>query len=101
MFGVKQYLCIFAVLFNIKSIFIIMEERKLYCEVPSVESLMCLLGLNFPESATEFQKAVLTLAHLYACIRDYVLKGVEVPNPLLEVANMLNTIQYYERFKQR
>lgn len=78
-----------------------MEERKIYSEIPSIESLMCLLGLNFPESATEFQKACLTLAHLYACIRDYVLKGLDVPANLIEIADSLNTIQYDERFKQR
>ena len=78
-----------------------MEERKLYNEIPNVDSLCCLLGLSFPDSATEFQKAVLTLAHLYAVIRDYVLKGLEVPTYLVEVANHLNTIQYDERGKQR
>ena len=55
-----------------------MEERKLYSELPNVESLQCLLGLNFPESATEFQKACLTLCRLFACVRDYVLKGLDV-----------------------
>lgn len=78
-----------------------MEERKIYSEIPSVDSLMCLLGLKFPETATEFQKAVLTLAHMYAVIRDYVLKGIEVPTRLCEIADMLNKIQYDERFKQR
>lgn len=78
-----------------------MEERKIYSKISSIESLMCLLGLNFPESATEFQKACLTLAHLYACIRDYVLKGLDVPTHLIEIADSLNTIQYDERFKQR
>ena len=78
-----------------------MEERKLFCEIPEVDSLACILDLVFPESATEFQKAVLTLAHLYAAIRSYVLKGVEVPQRLLEVADMLNTISYQERSKQR
>lgn len=78
-----------------------MEERKFYCEIPNVDSLMCLLGLTFPETATEFQKAVLTLAHLYAVIREYVLKGIEVPVELVQVANHLNTIAYDERAKQR
>lgn len=78
-----------------------MEERKLFCELPNVDSLMCLLGLSFPESATEFQKAVLTLAHLYAVVRDYVLKGITVPKALLEVADDLNTIMYLEREKQK
>ena len=78
-----------------------MEERTLYCEIPEVDSLACLLGLVFPESATEFQKAVLTLAHMYAVIRDYVLKGVEVPQRLLELADSLNSISYNERFAQR
>lgn len=78
-----------------------MEERKLFCEIANVDSLCCLLGLSFPESATEFQKACLTLSHLYATIRDYVLKGLEVPTYLVEIADHLNTIQYDERFKQR
>lgn len=78
-----------------------MEERKLFCEIPNVEALCCILGLSFPASATEFQKAVLTLSHLYATIRDYVLKGIEVPVYLLEVADHLNTIGYAERTKQK
>lgn len=78
-----------------------MEERKLYNELPNVESLQCVLGLSFPESATEFQKSVLTLAHLYACIRDYVLKGLEVPTFLVEIADHLNSISYNSRFQQK
>lgn len=78
-----------------------MEERKLTCEIPNIESLTCLLGLSFPESATEFQKATLLLSHLYAVIRDYVLKGLEVPSYLVDICNTLNTISYDERFKQR
>ena len=78
-----------------------MEERKLYSELPNVESLQCLLGLNFPESATEFQKACLTLCRLFACVRDYVLKGLDVPVYLLDIINELNSIQQDERYKQR
>lgn len=78
-----------------------MEEKKLFSEIPNVESLCCLLGLVFPDSATEFQKATLALAHMYATIRDYVLKGVEVPAALVEICNTLNTISYDERYKQR
>ena len=78
-----------------------MEERKLTCEIPNIESLTCLLGLSFPESATEFQKATLLLAHLYAVIRDYILKGLEVPEYLVQISDQLNTISYNERFKQR
>lgn len=78
-----------------------MEERKLFCEIPNVESLCCILGLVFPESATEFQKSVLTLAHLYANIRDYALRGVEVPDYLIEVADVLNTISLQNRKNQR
>ena len=78
-----------------------MEERQLFCEIPEVDSLVCVLGLMFPDSATEFQKACLTLAHLYACIRDYVLKGYEVPRRLIEVADHLNQITYNESDNQR
>lgn len=78
-----------------------MEECKKFNEIPNVDSLCCLLGLNFPVSATEFQKSVLTLAHMYATIRDYVLKGVEVPVYLIEIANHLNSIAYAGRDNQR
>lgn len=78
-----------------------MEERLIYSDLPNIEAFKCVLGLAFPESATEFQKATLTLSHLYATIRDYVLKGMEVPEELIVLADSLNTISYNERYKQR
>lgn len=83
------------------NIYLIMEERLIYSQLPNIESYAFVLGLKFPESATEFQKAVLTLARLYAVVNDYVLKGLDVPLTILELCDNLNTIQYDERGKQR
>lgn len=77
-----------------------MEERILFNEVQNVDSLCCVLGLNFPDSATEFQKAALTLAHLMASLRDFVLKGVEVPQPIIDNIFELSTIVCNESGKQ-
>lgn len=77
-----------------------MEERILFNEVQNVDSLCCVLGLNFPDSATEFQKAALTLAHLMASIRDFVLKGVEVPQPIIDNIFELSTIVCNESGKK-
>lgn len=78
-----------------------MEERKIYSELANIDAFACVLGLRFPESANEFQKSCLTLAHLYAALRDFVLKGEEIPTQLIELADSLNSICYDERFKQR
>lgn len=77
-----------------------MEERILFKKVQNVDSLCCVLGLNFPDSATEFQKAALTLAHLMASLRDFVLKGVEVPQPIIDSIFELSTIVCNESGKQ-
>ena len=78
-----------------------MEERQIFSEIPTIESVCCILGLRFPDTASEFQKACITLAHLYRCIGEYVMKGVDVPDYLIKLADQLNTIQYDERAKQR
>lgn len=78
-----------------------MEERLIFSELSMIEAVTCILGLKFPDSANEFQKAFLTLAHLMASCRDYVLNGHEVPNQILVLIDELNTIIYHERDKQR
>jgi hypothetical protein len=77
-----------------------MEERIIYSEIPNIDSYCCVLGLNFPDSITEFQKAFLTLAHLFAASRDYVLKGVDVPFYIIHLADQLMTICLHEVDKQ-
>lgn len=77
-----------------------MEEKIIYSEIPNIDSYRCVLGLNFPDSITEFQKAFLTLAHLFAASRDYVLKGVDVPVDILHLADKLMMICLDEEYKQ-
>lgn len=78
-----------------------MEERKLFCEIDNIESLTCVLGLNFPDSATEFQKAFLTLAHLCASCRDYVLKGSDIPIGLIRTIDLLSQLLVQNELQQR
>lgn len=54
--------------------------------IDGIASICCVLGLKFPDSATEFQKAALTLAHLLASCRDFILSGRDVPQRLIDVA---------------
>lgn len=70
-------------------------------EIENIDSFRCVLGLNFPDCATEFQKAFLTLAHLMASARDYVLKGVDVPSPVLDLIDLLTNIICYYAEEQR
>lgn len=77
------------------------EERLIYSELPNIEAFMCVLGLKFPESATEFQKAFLTLAHLMASSRDFVLQRQDVPQSIVSLIGQLTTIITDERFKQQ
>lgn len=78
-----------------------MEERLIYSQLPNIEAYAFILGLRFPDSATEFQKAVLTIARLYAVVYDYVIKGEDVPAHILQLCDDLNTIAQDERGKQR
>lgn len=78
-----------------------MEERILFCEVDNINSLCCILGLSFPESATEFQRAALTLAHLMASVRDFVLKGVQLPDEIVCVIAQLEQIIEQNKNSQR
>lgn len=70
-----------------------MEDKKLiFNELKNIESVCAVLGLAFPDSANEFQKAALTLAHLMASLRDFVLKGHEIPMDLIVLAASLSII---------
>lgn len=77
-----------------------MEERLLFCEIQNIESIACVLGLSFPDTANDFQKAFLTMAHLVAACREYVLKGVQVPLDLLHLLDKLNMIVLQNEYKQ-
>lgn len=76
-------------------------NKLIYNEISNIDSLCAILGLKFPESATEFQKAALTLAHLMASLRDYVLKGHDIPVDLVEVVDKLSIIMLDNEYKQR
>lgn len=84
-----------------------MDAEKIVCkpqyfkELDGIESICAILGLSFPESANEFQKCALTLAHLMASLRDYVLKGHEIPESLVELADNLGFIMACNADKQR
>lgn len=64
----------------------------IFNELHNIEAYTCILGLQFPESATEFQKASLTLAHLMACSRDYILKGFQLPDEIVQLISNLTEI---------
>lgn len=67
-----------------------MEEENLkFSEVPNIDSYTSLFGLNFNDSASEFQKACLTMAYMVASFRDNILKGNKIPAELIEVADRL------------
>lgn len=61
------------------------EQVKKTCDgtVTGFRSLACVCGLSFPESAKEFQMAILTLSHLMAALRESVLKGSDIPESVL------------------
>ena len=69
--------------------------------ISGIEGLCCVLGLNFPETSTPYQKAFLTLAHLMASCRDYVLKGIEVPAVVNTQVKLLADIVYDGKDAQR
>lgn len=72
-----------------------------FYNISGIEGLCCVLGLNFPESSTPYQKAFLTLAHLMASCRDYVLKGIEVPPVVNTQVKLLADIVYDGKEQQR
>lgn len=79
-------------------------KDALNCEfdnIGNIDSILCVLGLSFPDSATPFQKAFLTLAHLMASCRDYVLKGFDVPDYIATSVKLLADIVYSGKEQQR
>lgn len=68
------------------------QNYQTFDSIPNVKSVCCVLGLNFPESATDFQKSALTLAHLMASIRDFILKGLDVPSNILDMIDNLHYV---------
>lgn len=65
----------------------------------SVKSL--LLGLNFPETANQFQKSMLYLAHLMAILRESVLKGRDIEKSIISDIVVLATIAEQNSDEQR
>lgn len=63
-----------------------------YSEIKNIDSVAALVGLCFPDSANDFQRAVLTLAHVMASVREMVLKGSEVPTPVLDLISSLTFV---------
>ena len=63
-----------------------MDYTKFTCEemIHDFKVKSVLLGLHFPETATEFQKAALFLAHLMVIVRDSILKGVDVMPDIID-----------------
>lgn len=78
-----------------------LSNQLTFNEIDNIQSICCLLGLSFPDSALDFQKAMLTLAHLSAVVRDYVLKGIEVPAFIVDLIDTLSGIVYLERENQK
>lgn len=77
------------------------NEVKNFDELDNIQSMLLLFGLNFPESATEYQKAALTLAHLMIAVRDAVLKGRDVTPYLSDHVYNLCQIMQDNESKQR
>jgi len=70
-------------------------------EGANIDSVCAILGLAFPESANDFQKAALILAHLMASLRDFVLKGQEIPVELCDLVDNLAFIMACHSDAQR
>lgn len=67
-----------------------------YNEIVNIKSYECLCGVNIPDSATDFQRASITLAHMMASVRESVLKGFAVPTSVVEVISILADIMLTE-----
>jgi len=78
-----------------------MENRLIFSEINGINMLISLFGLVFPETATEFQKAALTMAYIVASFRDNILKGNEIPHEHIAVADQLWLIVMDNEYKQR
>lgn len=77
------------------------EPYQTFDGIANIVSFCCVLGLKFPDSATDFQKASLTLAHLMASIRDYILAGREIPAYILDLIDSLHYIMQINCDAQR
>lgn len=66
-------------------------------DIYEFQVMAALFGLSFPESATEFQMAAITLAYLSKAVHDIVLRGHDVP---VGVCNMIHAlgglVEYYQ-----
>ena len=71
-----------------------------YENIASIDAINCILGLKFPDDVKPFQAAFLTLAHLLASSRDYVLKRHEIPRQIVTTIKLLSDIIYNGRENQ-
>ena len=58
-------------------------------DISEFDVMCAIFGLSFPDSATEFQKASLLLAHLMSSVREIVLRGGNVPFGLCTLIHAL------------
>lgn len=70
-------------------------------DIQYFDEIACICGLSFPESATDFQKASLCLAHLMAALRESVLKGCVISSNLIGIVNKLALILVVNGDKQK
>ena len=70
-------------------------------EMPNFESLACVCGLSFPETANEFQKAMLTLSHMMAALRESILRGSMIPVELVEDVTFLASVAFDHKDEQK
>lgn len=61
-------------------------------EIDNIESYVFLCGLNFPKGVSDFQKSMLVMAHLTAICRESIMRGNEIPQPVVELIGLLNWI---------
>lgn len=60
-----------------------------YNEIKGIHEVATLVGLNLPESANDFQRATLTLAHVMAALRESVLKGAVISDNIIVMVHDL------------
>lgn len=60
------------------------ESVKIEDLIYNFESKCVVFGLQFPESALDYQKCILYLSHMAMALRNAVLKGVVIPDDLLQ-----------------
>lgn len=77
------------------------NSTLVFSELENIDTICAVCGLSFPESANEFQKSSLLLAHLMASVRNLVLNMVEVNKELLTLIRSLVTIMVCNYEQQR